>query len=295
MKTTKPGPASSAWPLCDGEALAVPVVQAPLGPCDGPRLAAEVSRAGGLGCLSLFDQSPAAARRLLQRVRSRTPRPVLVAFTNQWEPESVLDACVAEGGRLFQVFWWNAPRLAPRIRARGGLVFRQVGTVEEAAEAAEQGADVLVAQGTEAGGQVRGPMPLADLVPAIQAITDLPIVAGGGLADRADVARVLALGARAAMLGTRFVASDESRAAPRYKARLVRARSDDLYLDRRLIGSWPCAPHRRLSAARGDDDATLYAGCGIGRIREIYPAAALVRALAPGYPPPHAGPHSAGR
>src|SRR5215218_6455550 len=104
------------WTICPDVALSVPVVQAPLGRYDGPRLAAEVSRAGGLGCLSLFDQTPDAARRLLRRISARTPRPVLVALTREWEPETVLDACVASGVRLFFVFWWNGPRLAGRIR-----------------------------------------------------------------------------------------------------------------------------------------------------------------------------------
>lgn len=273
--------ATTNWPLCDGVTLRVPVVQAPLGLSDGPRLAAEVSRAGGLGCVSLFAHSPASAGRLLARVQSRTPRPFLVALTGQWEPESVLDACLEREARLFYVFWWNGPRLAPRIRAQEATLFWQVSTVEQALEAAEHGANVLVAQGREAGGQVRGAMPLAELVPRVSDATGLPIVGGGGLAGRDDVVRVLAWGARAAMLGTRFVASEEARATPAHKARLVRARAKHLHLDTRLAGSWPCSPRRILRSLLDDQTRILYAGMGVDQIRGVRPAAELVRTLAP--------------
>lgn len=273
------GATAENWLLCDNVAISTPVVQAPLGPYDGPRLAAEVSRAGGLGCLSLFDQSPAAARRLLERVHRRTRRPILVALTRQWEPESVLDTCLAHDARLFQVFWWNGPRLSPRIHAGGGKVFWQVGTVEQARDAAQCGADVLVAQGTEAGGQVRGGTPLEELLPQVRAATGLPVIAGGGLADADDVQRVLDRGARAAMLGTRFVASEEALAPASYKARLVRAQPEDLYLDPRLVGDWPCAPRRRIRSLLGEDAPRLYAGLGVGRIRSLLSAAEIVRRL----------------
>lgn len=278
------------WPLCDGGGtgandvtLAAPVVQAPLGRYDGPRLAAEVSRAGGLGCLSLFERDAPSVRRLLGRVRARTRRPVLCALTGQWEPDEVLDACVTSGAHLFQVFWWNGPRLARRVRAAGGTIFWQVATPEQARDAEDAGAHVLVVQGNEAGGQVRGPHATVELVQQVLAETTLPVVAGGGLADRADVLGVLALGARAALLGTRFVASHESLAPAAYKARLVRARPADLFLDTRLdVGEWPCAPCRRIQTLREPADGpAFYAGLGVGKIRRILPAAQIVRALAP--------------
>ncbi len=273
----------SRWPICDGLSLAAPVVQAPLGEYDGARLAAAVSRAGGLGCVSLRRRHDAAgASRLLRRVRARTPRPVLCAFTAPYEPESVLDACLDADAGLFQVFWWNGPRLTPRVKRAGGTIFWQVGTPEQAREAAETGADVLVVQGNEAGGQVRGPFRLADLIIRVREATNLPIVAGGGLADQDDVARVLALGARAAVLGTRFVACRESRAPAAYKARLVRAEASDLFLDTRLDqGDWPCVPSRRVRTAGDENGPAFYAGLGVGKIGSVPPAARIVRALTP--------------
>lgn len=273
----------SRWNLCDGVTLRVPVMQAPLGACDGPRLAAAVSRAGALGCLSVHGAEPEVVRRRLQRIRVLTPRPVLVAFTAPWEKDAVLDECLAAGFRHFQVFWWNGPRHATRIHAGGGVVFWQVGSVEQARDAREGGADVLVVQGTEAGGQVRSPHTLEQLVRSISEEIEgaLPFVAGGGLADRQDVARVLAWGASAAMLGTRFLLSEEAASEPRYKTRLLRADSSDLTLDRRIIGDWPCAPRRRLLTVPDEDVPDLFAGSGLSRMYRVLPAADIIRALAP--------------
>lgn len=284
MTAISPVSLRAQWPLCEGLALRAPIIQAPLGECDGPLLAGAVSRAGGMGCLSLFAPEPAVARRRLARLRQITRRPVLAAFTAPLEAPAVLDICVEAGIRHFQVFWWNGPRLAPRIRAAGAKVFWQVSTVEQARDALDLGADVLIAQGTEAGGPVRGPHPVKELIGLIrEAVGDLvPLVAAGGLADRSDVAEVLAAGAKAAMLGTRFLLSEEAWTAPRYQALLLRASEDDLILDTRLLGSWPCAARRMLIPATGEDVPDLFAGKGVGRIHSLLPAAEIVRRLTPG-------------
>jgi hypothetical protein len=272
------------WSLGDVLRLRVPVVQAPLGVCDGPRLSAAVSRAGALGCMTVHATPEDQLRRRLAKIRAITPRPVLLAFTAQWQRDSLLEIAIRAGFCHFQVFWWNGPRLAPLIRQAGGTVFWQVGTVLQARDALEVGADVLVAQGTDAGGPVRSPMPLPELIPALNDETagKLPIIAGGGLADAKDVANVLALGASAALLGTRFLLSEEAQSAPCFKQRLARATADDLQLDPQIRGEWPCAPRRRLCTAFNDDVPDLFAGRGLSRIRNVLPAAEIVRQLARG-------------
>ena len=273
--------------LCPGVRLRVPVVQASLGRCDGASLAAAVSRAGALGCLTVHEQTPDALRRQLRRIRQVTRRPVSLAFTAQWERDAVFDVCLEEGFRHFQVFWWNGTRVANYVRGRDASLFWQVGTVAQAEDARAEGADVLVAQGVEAGGPVRSPRPVRALVEALRETFggDIPIVAGGGLADRRDVADVLAWGANAALLGTRFLLSEEAHAASRYKARLLRARPGDLVLDDRLVGDWPCAPRRRLKTASGEDVPELYAGLGLPRVRSLRPASEIVADLSPAAPP----------
>jgi nitronate monooxygenase len=273
----------TVFTLCEGLTLRSPLIQASLGPCDGPLLAAAVSRAGALGCLSVHAPEAGVLRRRLARIRQRTHRPVLAAFTAPYEPEEVLETAFEGGIRHFQVFWWNGPRLAPRIQALGGTVFWQVGTADQVREARDAGAKVLVAQGTEAGGQVRSPVPLEEVIDLVReaAGSDACLVAGGGLATRDDVARVLQRGASAALLGTRFLVSDESQCPLTSKMRLARATEHDLVLDVRVIGDWPCAPRRRLLNALGEDTPCLYAGRGIGHIRSVLPAAEIVRELTP--------------
>ena len=274
---------SRDFPLCEGLTLAAPLVQANLGACDGPRLASEISRAGALGCLTIHAPEVGSLRRRLVKIRQRTSRPVLAAFTAPYESEQVLQTAYEGGIRHFQVFWWNGPRLAPRIQELGGTVFWQVGTAEQVREALDAGAKVLVAQGTEAGGQVRTSLPLEQMIALVReaAGPDVPVVAGGGLATREDIAQVLQWGANAALLGTRFLLSDESLCSPRAKLRLARATTRDLVLDVRVIGDWPCAPRRRLMNAFQEDAPCLYAGRGIGRIPTVLPAREIVRELTP--------------
>lgn len=129
---------------------------------------------------------------------------------------------------------------------------------------------------------MRGGAPLRELIPLVAEGTGLPVIGCGGLADRDDVARVLALGARAAMLGTRFAASSKAQATPAYKARLVRATADDLYLEARHDAAWPSSPRRGVRTDSSRETSLLFAGMGIDRIRDILPAAEIVRRLDPG-------------
>ena len=123
----------------------------------------------------------------------------------------------------------------------------QCGSVPEAKAAAAAGADAVIAQGVEAGGHVRGTMPLLDLVERIRASVKLPVLAAGGIVDREGVRTALEAGAVAAVVGTRFLLSDESRAHSAYKSRCLRA---DTTLLTELFGfGWPDAPHRVIPNA----------------------------------------------
>jgi nitronate monooxygenase len=264
--------------------LVAPIVQAPLGVCDGPRLAAAVSRAGGLGTLTLCAPTVEATRVRLARLRALTHRPVLLAFTAEWEKEQVLELCLEQGFRHFQIFWWNGPRLIRRIHAGGGTALWQVGTDGQVDEALNHGADGVILQGTDAGGPVRSPHTLDDFIPRVRTKVGpaFPLVAGGGLATRGDVQAALTLGADAALLGTRFLLTEEAQAPREHKLRLLRAQSHQLELDTRLVGQWPCSPRRRLVAATLPDTASLYAGKGLSRIQDLPTAAEVVHRLSAG-------------
>jgi NAD(P)H-dependent flavin oxidoreductase YrpB (nitropropane dioxygenase family) len=135
-------------------------------------------------------------------------------------------------------------------RAAGVKVGVQVGSVDEAAAAADAGVDFVVAQGVEAGGHVRGTTSTLVLVPLIaDRVRPLPVVAAGGIADARGIVAVLAAGADAAMLGTRFMLTPEANVHRRYREALAGARPEDTVLTTLFDVDWPDAPHRVLRTA----------------------------------------------
>ena len=124
----------------------------------------------------------------------------------------------------------------------------QVGSVAEARAAADAGVDVIIAQGWEAGGHVRGEVGTLPLTPrVIDAVAPTPVVAAGGIADGRGLAAALALGADGVYVGTRFVVSEESAAHPVYKKKLLKSvETDTVYLTDLFDVGWPDAPHRSL-------------------------------------------------
>lgn len=234
--------------LCSDLGIDHPILCAPLGGCcAGPELAAAVSNAGGLGFLGLGGFPAAAIRELVRDTRKRTVKPFGVGLLLPNLRGGEVAACIEEEVPNLLLFWGDvAPHVAEAKQA-GIRVFAQVGSVDEAKAAAAAGVDVIVAQGFEAGGHVRGTTSLAVLVPAVvQAVAPVPVVAAGGIATGSGLLAALGLGAQAVMMGTRFVASDESRASHEYKQRIVRSNAEDTVYTELFDIGWPSAPHRVL-------------------------------------------------
>ena len=194
-------------------------------------LAAAVSEAGGLGTIggarAPIAEELAAARRL-------TGRPIAVNLVlpllRPGDVQAAADADVI-------VTFWGKPR-----RLTGGTWVHQCGSAVEARAAAAAGADAVIAQGVEAGGHVRGTTPLLDLIERVRAAVKIPVLAAGGIVDHEGVRQALDDGAVAAVLGTRFLLSEESRAHPDYKLRCLQA---DRTVLTELFGlGWADAPHR---------------------------------------------------
>jgi len=232
--------------LHDLVGLRYPICQAPTGSIAGPELAAAVSGAGALGAMALTWASPEVAAELVRRVRQATDAPFQVNYALYKLPLSLQPAL--DAGVPIVTFSWGDP--APylgQVRAAGAKVGIQVANAAGARRAVDLGADFLVCQGIEAGGHVQSTTPLEDLLPRVlEAADGLPVVASGGIGDGAGIARVLALGADGAMLGTRFVATRESGAHPAYKERLTQASAGDTALTVCFDGDWPYAAHRVL-------------------------------------------------
>ncbi len=246
-------------PLCDALGIDVPILSAGMGSVAGPELVAAVSEAGGLGVLGVSGASPEVVRARIDSTRALTRRPFgvnviidHVGWAASDEDRELVRSEVAEAidARVAAVvlFWGDpAPHVQP-AHENGVMLLLQVGSVDEAEKAAAAGVDAVIAQGIEAGGHVRGTASVWTLVPeVVAAVSPLPVLASGGIGDGDGVARAIALGAQGVSIGTRFVASDESRAHPEYKRRIVESGAKDtVYTETLYDINWPGAPTRTL-------------------------------------------------
>jgi nitronate monooxygenase len=227
--------ASMSTPF-DLRRLEVPVVQAGMGAVASHELAAAVSEAGGLGTIAgaraVIAAEVTAARRL-------TGRPIAVNLLLPFlRPGDVKAAAAAD----VIVTFWGVPR---RLAATTWI--HQCGSVDEAKAAAAAGADAVIAQGVEAGGHVRGTTAALELLEQIRTAVTIPVLVAGGIVDAEGVRDALDAGAIAAVVGTRFLLSEESHAHPEYKKRCLDARETVLT---ELFGlGWPDAPHRVIPNA----------------------------------------------
>ncbi len=215
--------------------IQAPVIQAGMGGgLSRHELAAAVSEAGGLGTIAV--NGAAAIERELAAARALTDRPIAV---NLLLPFARRDWFEAAAGADVVVTFWGAPR-----RRTGGAWIHQCGSVAEARAAHSAGADAVIVQGVEAGGHVRGQTPALELLERVRAALPrgYPLLLAGGIAERADVAAALEAGAEGAVAGTRFLLSEESRAHPGYRERLLAA--TDTVLTELFGAGWPAAPHR---------------------------------------------------
>ncbi len=209
----------------------------------GAALAGAVSAAGGLGTVGI--RGPDAMRRELHSARERAGgRPVAANLLVPFTRREHVAACADGGAVAVVLFFGFDARLVAALRERGIVVLHQVGTVEGVERALREGADGVIAQGVEAGGHLHGNDRLAAFLPgAIDAARGKPVLAAGGVARREHVEAVLRAGADAAVAGSRFLLTDESRAHPLYKQRALGAPRT---IDTKLFGfGWP-ARHRVL-------------------------------------------------
>ena len=224
-----------------------PIVQAPIGGLATPELAAAVSGAGGLGMLAGTWDEPIELRAKIESTRALTDRPFGVNLVLDWEQTERVDVALDSGVRIISFFWGDPGALVARCHDAGALVFLTIASAREARRAVDAGVDVVVAQGWEAGGHVWGEVSTLVLVPAVvDAVAPVPVVAAGGIADGRGLAAVLALGASAAWMGTRFVLAAETPAHPVYRRMLLAANETETLHSSVFDVEWPNAPHRTL-------------------------------------------------
>jgi NAD(P)H-dependent flavin oxidoreductase YrpB (nitropropane dioxygenase family) len=234
--------------LCKRLGIELPIIQAPMGGAVGPPLAAAVSNAGGLGMLVPWRADIDIVRRQIRETRALTSRPFGVNLVLEFPQEERLAVCIDERVPVISFFWRDPSSLVPLAKAGGAIVMHTVASAADAKRAVDCGVDIVVAQGWEAGGHVRGMVATMPLIPiVVDAISPVPVVAAGGIADGRGLAAALALGAAGAWIGTRFLASQEATIHTRYRERLFQAKeTDTVYLENLFDVRWPNAPHRTL-------------------------------------------------
>src|SRR6478735_3490004 len=207
-----------------------PVMLAGMGGVSYHRLVAAVSEAGGFGCLGAGTMGTAEMVDEIRRVQAATAKPfgvdLLTALPDQMLTN--VEHLVAERVPVFVAALGVPREVIELCHAHNVLVVNMCGKVRHAVAAVEAGCDLVVAQGTEAGGHT-GTVATMPLVPqVVDAVGEkVPVVAAGGIFDGSGLAAALTLGADGVWLGTRFIATHEARTVPGYKEALLRSHEDD--------------------------------------------------------------------
>jgi nitronate monooxygenase len=289
-----------------------PILLAPMDVVSGARLAAAVSNAGGFGILGGgYGEKAWLEQQTASLATCKAPFGVgFITWSLARRPE-LLDIALDAAPRAIMLSFGDPSPFAPRIKSAGALLICQVQTEDMARQALDAGADILVAQGTEAGGHGASRTTI-DIVPAVVdlAAGRVPVVAAGGIADGRGLAAMMMLGASGVLLGTRFYASIEADGAEEAKKRICAAASGStvrsIIFDLSRNNVWPApftgrclvndharrwlgrevelmqnvaaiaADYAAAKAAGNFDIAAVIAGEGVGLIHDIRPAAEIV-------------------
>ena len=295
--------------------LDLPVMSAPMSNHSGGQLAAAVSLAGGLGTFgSTNDFGPEWMREQIAHIRGRTDRAFGAGFITQLIEYNTANFEIALEERVpVVVFSFADPgQWLPRAKDAGAVTVCQVQSLEMAQQSVDAGADVLLAQGNEAGGHTGGINLLPLLVALVERYPDVPVLAAGGITTGRALAGVLGAGAEGASLGTAVLATPEAVEVPdAFKERILLSDGQDTTFTRvydllgarpwpegiagrvfrnRLVREWDergaeILAHREelasdVAAARATADTELsavYMGQGAGHVNAIRPVADVVR------------------
>ncbi len=224
----------------------IPIIQAPIASAASASLCATVSNSGALGGVSLTWRNPDQASELLAEVQSKTSEPFYANFVLHFDPLSL--AAAISAGLKIVTFSWGDPTLhIDQCRKSGLQIGIQVTSRLSARAMLQLNPDFLIVQGVEAGGHVQAHQPLStSLFEVLEVSGETPVYAAGGLANGSDLASVMLAGAHGGVFGTRFLASIESEAHPKYKERITEASAKDTVLTNCFNIGWEGAPHRVL-------------------------------------------------
>jgi nitronate monooxygenase len=300
-------------PLTDLLGIEHPIVLAPMGGVAGGLLTAAVSEGGGFGMIG----SGGGARDWMQRecaiARDATEKPWGIGLLSWAVDQAAVDCAIEQDPAAIMLSFGDPTPFVDAVRSAGIPLMIQVTTLDDARRALDLGADVVVAQGAEAGGhgEGRGTLPFVPAV--VDAAGATPVLAAGGIADGRGLAAALVLGAAGALIGTRFEATNEALLSAEELKAITAATAADTVRDRVLDivvdSPWPARftartlrnrvtdtwhddedalrtdadakAEYRDGVARGDlDYLPIWAGEAVDLINELDTAAALVARIA---------------
>lgn len=209
-----------------------PIIQGGMVWCSGWRLASAVSNAGGLGLLGAGSMHPETLREHIRKCREATCRSFGVNIPLMYpQIEEIMQIVVDECVRVVFTSAGNPNTWTRWLKERGITVVHVVSSSRFAMKAEEAGADAIVAEGFEAGGHNgREETTTLCLIPAVRAVTALPLIAAGGIATGEAILAVRALGAEGVQIGTRFALTEESSASEVFKEYCLRLKEGDTRL-----------------------------------------------------------------
>jgi nitronate monooxygenase len=262
-----------------------PIIGAPMFLVSYEELVVAVCNAGGLGMLPLSNyRTPEQLQQAMEIIRSQTEAPVGVNIhlSGKFPWQEQLSVCLDHGIKFFITSLGDPRLILDAVHARGGLVFADVVSLAQGLKAREGGVDGLVAVGAGAGGH-GGRVSTLILVPYIREKVGLPVVAAGGISTGAQMAAVIACGACAVIVGTRLIATPESRASEAYKQAVIDTDPDGIVCTDRVTGN--PANWIAVSIADMEERPPLTskkwrdfwsAGQSVAQVRDIKPAAQII-------------------
>jgi enoyl-[acyl-carrier protein] reductase II len=303
--------------LCDLLDIEAPIIQAAIWPATSPALVAAVAEAGAIGSIGAVFGSAEQVTAEIEAVRELTDRPFVVNHVVSQLDEDAFQATLDAGPAVISLALGDPAGLVERAHDVGAKVVHQVHTVRQARDAAERGVDVIIAQGSEAGGQgmAAGIGAMALVPQVVDAVDPVPVVVAGGVADGRGLAAALALGAVGGNVGTRFLASEEASSDTAWREQIIAAGSEDAVrfetwselfppgpesaydvvprvLSSPFVERWQGSPDEarehaedlraQIMAAvtrRRPDEIVPFAGQTAGLIGEVLPAGEIVRRI----------------
>ncbi|NVO56910.1 nitronate monooxygenase [Rhodobacteraceae bacterium B1Z28] len=253
MEKTIKAPATSTA-FTDLVGVDHPIALAPMAGAVESDLAAAVGNAGGYPIIPFSWSSRDTIEAELTSLRAKTDAPFAVNLCLDMPQEARLELCLSHRPNAVHFFWGDAAPFVKQVHTNGALVIQTVSTAIDAKHAVDAGVDILVAQGWEAGGHVRGMVATLPLIPAVVDMAgSVPVLAAGGISDGRGLAAALCLGASGVVMGTRFLATPESAAHSEYIAQLIAAQHSDTLHETDLYNvGWSNAAHRVLRNAVAD-------------------------------------------